>query len=147
MGTDTKCGKCKPGYYPDDANGTAENQVFLECEFGYYPAGSRCAAVVFDDQLSIFTYELGGDKDVKPEIFDDVPHVCSSRVVMEINDKFEEMMSHTDPANLNQIDANARKAAKMCTDEGCDPEVQEVMGLATSMKCFKPKKRRMGMLK
>ena len=171
--SDTKCGKCAPGYYPDESNGTADsdgqmdvchqcvvipqctkafctngdNQVCLECAFGYYPAGSRCAAVIFDDALSIFTYELGGAKDVMPEIFDDVEHVCSSRVTAEINEKFEEMMGHTDPANLPQIDANARKTAKMCTDAGCDPEMQEVMGLATSVKCFKPKKAAAGLLK
>merc|ERR1719473_975403 len=81
---DTKCAKCAPGYFPADPVGemdvcaasvtiphctkafctNSEDHICLECAFGYFPAGAVCAPVVFEEDLSIFTYEYGPNHDV-----------------------------------------------------------------------------------
>merc|ERR1711998_224241 len=165
--TDTKCGKCAPGYYPAEPNGemdvcaackvidqctkafctSGDDAICLECAFGYYPAGSKCAPVIFSEKLSLFTYEVG-PTDATPEIFDDAgPKKCSKRIAAAIASEYEHRAEQIDPMDIEAQSDLVRSTVRECESLGCEALTSELGVLVQFDGCEKPKGASVGLLK
>jgi hypothetical protein len=153
---DTKCAKCAPGYFPADPIGemdvcaacvtiphctkafctNSEDHICLECAFGYFPAGAVCAPVVFEEDLSIFTYEYGPNHDVvEVSDADFGPPVCTRTVAKGIDEAWTAAKNAAEAEDLPHL---ASEYADMCSDAGCDADAAVIAGMTMMNGCYAP---------
>jgi hypothetical protein len=167
--SDTKCGKCAPGYYADGTDGgmdvcgkcveiphcvkafctSGDDHICLACEFGFYPAGSECAAVKFEKN-SITTYEIGHDAFASSltaeEEYFEYDMVCKPSFLKEFKEEFDmfkadvtAMKEAGDIMLPEQRNKLMEKMAFHCEHHGCVADTAELAGEFVFSGCYSPK--------
>merc|ERR1711998_436314 len=178
--SDTKCAKCAPGYFEADPVGDmdtctactpiqhctksfctgADDAICLECAFGWYPAGSICAPVVFDGDRSLFCYEVGPtkakpalvlshvieDEDAGEEAEYEYEAVCNTMMAEAISESFGKAMAQAtqDQAPFDAIIKLNAKFNHACSSNGCELDSDDMgSGFEVFVSCSMPRRRRM----
>jgi hypothetical protein len=176
---DTKCAKCAPGYFASDAVGEmdvctacapikhctksfctgTDDAICLECAFGWYPAGSLCSPVVFDEDRSLFCYEVGPTKAVpavvkthvvideeaaEEEEYEYAQDVCSKMTAEDISSSFQNEMKKAteDQAPLEALKKINLGYIETCNHNGCVTDSDDMgMGYEIFISCNMPRRR------